>query len=499
MMSVTSAPPRKLTMEEYRRDWQPAGWELITIGPTATWRQEWGEWEAIRDIVQNALDETNAYQYGYDNGGMWISDRGKGVAVADFLLGPAQLKPDYARGKFGEGMKIAALALVRMGYKVHVETVGRELWIVFLEQKVNGRVETLAALWRPDGIRVGTRFHIIGYHGEAFEKNFTINLPRAAILAEGPSPLGVPVQRFSQLLSPAFTDGSKVYARDIYMQDIRSPYSYNLWGFDMAPDRHGPKSEGDMWVDMGRLWCCVTNITLMRDFLRMVHTPPLLDSREGQLINMSRWQMGTDGVTGKGYCDYIEEAAQGWKIAWEREFGKDAVIRTSERWDNMVKHLGYTPHTISMNVRDALGEVITTDKQIIDISTERLRDAKVIPDEKLTSAQLAHLELARAIAAWTHGGTKVRDVFAAIIPPASDRVRTAGMYSRNTQEIYIDLSQLNSGHNTVDTVIHELAHHTSGAEDLTESHSTHMTRLASYVVDQTHKGEYDDLMKSVTW
>jgi len=73
------------------------------------------------------------------------------------------------------------------------------------------------------------------------------------------------------------------------------------------------------------------------------------------------------------------------------------------------------------------------------------------------------------------------------------------MYGTNTQEIFIDLSQLDSGHKTVDTVIHELAHHTSGAEDLTEQHSTHMSRLASYVVDLTHAGEFDALMENVVW
>ncbi|GAJ08057.1 unnamed protein product, partial [marine sediment metagenome] len=130
-MVIAMRPPRVLSMEDYRENWQPQGWRLIIIGPTSTWRQEWGEWEAIRDIVQNALDEAEAYRWGYDDQGLWISDRGRGVAIADFLLGPPKLKPDYARGKFGEGMKIATLALVRSGYSVRVETVGRELWIIF--------------------------------------------------------------------------------------------------------------------------------------------------------------------------------------------------------------------------------------------------------------------------------------------------------------------------------------------------------------------------------
>ncbi|GAI78794.1 unnamed protein product, partial [marine sediment metagenome] len=194
-MVIATRPPRVLSVEDYRENWQPQGFRLIVIGPTSTWRQEWGEWEAIRDIVQNALDEAEAYRWGYDDEGLWISDRGRGVAVADFLLGPPKMKPDYARGKFGEGMKIASLALVRKGYHVHIETVGRELWILFLQQVVDGTAETLAALWRPNGRMQGTEFHIIGYTGPAFEDRFVVNLPRTSILTETPSPLAVPIRR----------------------------------------------------------------------------------------------------------------------------------------------------------------------------------------------------------------------------------------------------------------------------------------------------------------
>ncbi|MBU0777955.1 hypothetical protein KKF82_06835 [Patescibacteria group bacterium] len=501
-MVTNTAPPKTLTMEEYRRDWEPQGWELIIIGPTSTWRQDWGEWEAIRDIVQNALDETEAYRFGYDEKGLWIADKGKGVAVADFLLGPPKLKPDYARGKFGEGMKIAALALVRMGYSIHVETVGRELWIVFLEQKTNGHVETLAALWRPDGIRTGTMFHIIGYRGSAFEENFAVNLPKRAILAQGPSPLAEPIRRFNQLLDAAYTNSPKIYARDIYMRDISSLYSYNLWGFDMAPDRHAPKDESHMWVDMGRLWCCVTRVDLMRNFLNMVHEPPVILTDESHNVNMNTWSMGYNPVANQPYAEQLKESAAGWQQAWNLNFGKAAVIRTSDRWDNMVIHLGYTPHSVSWNVQETLSKAITTDKDIIDVSAERLREAEVIPDNHLSAKQLAHLELARAIVDKVTPlmtNRKVRAVHATIIPPASDRVRTAGMYSRATEEIYIDLSQLERGRPTVDTVIHELAHHTSGDEDLTEGHSNAMTKIAGIVVELTARGEFDELMTGITW
>jgi len=498
-MVITTIAPRVLTMEEYRRDWQPQGWQLIIIGPTSTWRKEWGEWEAIRDIVQNALDECEYYTWGYDGEGLWISDRGRGVAVADFLLGPPKLKPDYARGKYGEGMKVACLALIRKGWPLHVETAGRELWIIFLEQTVDGSAETLAALWRPNGRVQGTEFHIIGYTGSAFEDRFTVNLPRKAIVAEGPSPISEPIRRYNQLIDYAFPTGSRVFARDIYMKDINSLYSYNLWGFDMAPDRFGAKNESDMWVDMARLWCCVGKVDLLENFIQMVTEPPTIGTEESRHINMDSWAMGREPMSGKLYADFVKDNASAWQQAWYSNFGHNTVIRTSDRWDGTVRHLGYVPLAVQWGVRDTLSRVITTDADLVKASQERLREVEIIPDERLSPRQLAHLKLARAITSEICRYRKVSGVHAAIIPPASDRVRTAGMYGRATEEIYISSDQLEHGRTTVDTVIHEIAHHTSGAEDAEEAHNAEMTRVAAMVVQETAKGAFDELLKEVVW
>jgi len=506
-MVMTAAPPRVLTMEEYEGFWKPQGWQLITIGPTSTWRQDWGEWEAIRDIVQNALDESESYRWGYDDKGLWITDTGRGVSIADFLLGPPKIKPDYARGKFGEGMKIAALALLRKGYSVKVETVGREIWVIFLEQKVNGRAETLAALWRSNGSSRGTKFHIIGYSGPAFERYFAVNLPRSLILAEVPSPLAEPVRRYNQLISAvnmaSSPTGGMIYARDIYMKEIESPFSYNLWGFDMAPDRHAPKKEEDMWVDMGRLWCGVSNMSLMERFLEMVLDPPRVMSDETRKISMDTYSMGSDPVTDKRYIDLVQESAPAWQKAWLKVVGGNAVIRTTDRWDGMVKHLGYMPVSLQWGVRDAFSMVITSDGALIQESQERLRETKALPDDTLTARARTHLELARAIATWFG----VNKVYASIIPPASDRVRTAGLYDHALEEIVLHLETLESAKRTVDAVIHELGHHraykTTGdiklAEDLQPAHSEAMTVVAAKVVEMVSDRRLDNYLKDAVW
>jgi hypothetical protein len=520
-VAVITAPPRVLSMEEYRATWQPEGWQLIIIGPTSTWRQEWGIWEAIRDIVQNALDETEAYRWYYDDAwglkSLHIEDSGKGVAVADFLLGPPRPKPDYARGKFGEGMKIACLALLRQGFPVYIRTVGRDMWIVFIEQRVDGIAETLAAMWRPNGTGIGTRFHIIGYHGSAFEDRFAINLPESAIVAEGPSLLARPIRRYNQLIrysfpgeekefreaveavGSTFAGQARIFARDIYMRDINSLYSYNLWGFDMAPDRHAPKRDSGLWEDMGRLWCCVKDEKLLADLIRMVMEPAVIRSEEGPRIQINEW-IGREPVSGKSYIDFIKENAQTWQRAWSNVTGANAVVRTDSSYDAMVTHLGYKSVGVQWAVRTGLSRAIITDKDLIKASQERLSEVEIIPDERLSRAQVAHLKLARAIADATFAHHRVEGgVFAAIIPPASDRVRTAGMYARESERVYISADQLSSGRATVDTVIHELAHHMSGAEDGTEAHNSAMTRVAAMVVQSTAEGKFNEILKDVSW
>jgi len=164
------------------------------------------------------------------------------------------------------------------------------------------------------------------------------------------------------------------------------------------------------------------------------------------------------------------------------------VIRTDSRLDDMVRHLGY----VSVPYHDNA----ITDVELIRESQKRLRQTEIISDDQLNSVQRVHLNLARLIA---KNITNVPNIHAAIIPSASNRVRTAGLYNRKTCEIYISVEQLNKLSNTIDTVIHELAHHTSGAEDLQEAHAKEMCRICDKVIDLVDKGCFNDLLKNAVY
>ena len=190
----------------------------------------------------------------------------------------------------------------------------------------------------------------------------------------------------------------------------------------------------------------------------------------------------------------------GRQESWSKPVSDDppAVLRTDEKLDGMVRHLGYR------SVSGTLSGVITTDRDLVRASQERLRDTEIVPDERLEPVSYTHLKLAREITGRVFPLAPPVGVYAAIIPPASDRVRTAGLYSITTSEVYIDMAQMSRLHNVIDTLVHELAHHrqfrrTGEADDLTPVHMESMQWVAAEVVKIAALSELEPLFREVTW
>ncbi len=175
-------------------------------------------------------------------------------------------------------------------------------------------------------------------------------------------------------------------------------------------------------------------------------------------------------------------------LSKEGEFSS-CVIRTSPRWDSMVRHLGYEP----VNPSGAPSN-IPTDIELIRESQKRLAKVQVLPERQLRDVQRAHLSLSRAIAEKV-SHLPARSIKPAVIPPASDRVQTAGLYSQSKEEICISGEQLQSGRNTVDTTAHELAHHESKAEDGDPAHKAAMANVAAAIVQLTDSGQFDNILR----
>jgi hypothetical protein len=173
------------------------------------------------------------------------------------------------------------------------------------------------------------------------------------------------------------------------------------------------------------------------------------------------------------------------------------VVETDRNLRNMVQHLGYesiTPERAKLRYPQ---EKFKTDKQLVQEMIDRLGRTQLMSDNSLTSRERADLELARALARSFPGTGPIR---AANIPPASDMVeRTAGTYDFGSGKINIDPKMLNSGADTFAVMTHELGHHVSQAEDLTEGHRKGIDRVVDIVVHDISVGKYDYYIQRVKW
>lgn len=105
---------------------------------------------------------------------------------------------------------------------------------------------------------------------------------------------------------------------------------------------------------------------------------------------------------------------------------------------------------------------------------------ETIPEEKLSQQQRVHLQFARHIVG------KV-PIFPAHI---HNGVPIIGAYKLQTGEIFITPQRLDRLRYTMNTTIHELAHHQSGADDGTRAHDNAIKRLGAQVMAEAENDKY---------
>ena len=101
----------------------------LTISPQYV--SNWGVWEAIREVLQNVIDnDDNEHIFNYDVSKQILTIGNKDTVLEKqtLLLGNSTKWDDTSKiGKYGEGYKLALLILARLGKRV-VITNGSEIW-----------------------------------------------------------------------------------------------------------------------------------------------------------------------------------------------------------------------------------------------------------------------------------------------------------------------------------------------------------------------------------
>jgi hypothetical protein len=103
-------------------------------------KRGFSEFKALREIIQNSLDETELstgvpdVTIKIDETGTWIIDNGRGLTGNAFIIGSSE-KQCWMRGYYGEGLKLALGFFLLEGYSVYIFSDKKVFKPVFLPAK----------------------------------------------------------------------------------------------------------------------------------------------------------------------------------------------------------------------------------------------------------------------------------------------------------------------------------------------------------------------------
>jgi hypothetical protein len=484
------------------------GYDSISSNLAPSVFPEWGMWEAIRDLVQNALDETESFDISQDEEGTIISDPGEGFNVKAFLLGQDKPKRDDQRGKFGTGLKIALLAILREGFPVSFETKGLEGFAAFETRTIQGeKVETFVLLVKGGGTREGSRFKLWGYHGTTYMDNFattlqsTEDIPSMKFTGEklqyNTASWGI--KRWDQIfagntgLGPTTPEG-RLYGRDIFMKDVNSDLSYNLWGFNMAHDRHDAASTWQLNEAIAEAWSGVTDIGLLRYFL---------EANTKGSAKRTGWGRQRFEAQAEWYSHSIDrmKANKGlWLSAWNQQFGSNTAMNTNPTLIGQLQHINIeTIELENSGFVSALKQVIPKSAEDVlkafGVSLEKV--IEIVPDRNLPPQASIHMSalilLQRAMPVSKFGTQRdqagdgeLPDILAAKLPPD-----VIGLYESKKNRILLRTDVMNFFSRALDVWIHEYAHYYTGAGDGSEAHTRAISTIGSLVAQTLIAREVD--------
>jgi len=276
------------------------------------YRSQWGLWEAIREILQNCLDEVESLPdiTVNDNGDLVIRDYGNGCSIRQFLvLGVSEKSSDDKRGKYGEGVKIALMIMKRLGYDVLIKS--RD-WICKLELEEFEGEPVITYYYKENGSPItGVEITISGLSKTQVTKLMTGKIVSDEINTIVNDPVYGKMMTNKEYIN-------KIYNKRIFVSDAHKPtkYGYDFYHLTLNTDRN----YADPWslgFQLGNIIQSITDKETIKDILKRAWKRDTLES-EAKNMNLNG-------------CFYD---------AFKELYGNDAVISTVSDDRSQVNYRG---------------------------------------------------------------------------------------------------------------------------------------------------------------
>lgn len=419
----------------------------------------WGSYEGLRELVQNAqdakveFDATLDVRYRKETGVLVIENEGCTLPHEALLFGHTT-KTDRSDliGKFGEGLKLGVLALVRAGHEVKIRS-GAEVWIPKIERSEKFDADVLVFYiekGREPKNRVQVEVGGVGQDAwDRFDDHFLFlaKIPNASCVRTGSGTL---------LLGEKYA--KRVYVKGIFVQNAPDlNFGYDLRDATVDRDRKMVDTF-DLKYRASQIWreAMAKRPGLIKEFCE------LLTQEAGDVGGINDWNAHT-------FSDEV-------KTAVAAEFvGKhgDTAIPVANLADSQdVEHLGKTGIVCPKPLRHVLEQTLGT----VSENKEKLakETVKLYGWHELSADEKANLERALFL---VNGVTPL--AISDLDVTDFRNPKLLGLWKEG--RIQLTKHILASRNETLKVLVHETAHKLGG-DDGEKSHVANIERIWSGIV-----------------
>lgn len=426
----------------------------IELSISEPYAPDWGVWEGVRDLAQNVRDAVVMHgceqEFKYEPATKTLTMRSSGVTIdaSKLLLGETSKRGfEEAAGQYGEGLKIAMLALVRAKIDVVLRT-GDQSWTPLIERsnRFNGmrvlKIQTARRTFKNEVCVI-----LKGIEPEDWDV-----YRRRLLFVEPPEESeAIKTARGTMLLAPRYR--GKLYAHGIYVCDVvNMRYGYDLHYVKVDRDR----KMADSWEIQSE----TTLVKIAAAKQRRALFRDIYDSaKSGSAVDGNAFSLRWSG----------DEVANAMLEEWDREHGEGALVAENETQAAELRYLGAK---VGIAPNESMRKLIEGKRGTFYANRSRLtnEESDTHPRDTLDGEEVARLETAERLLADVG-----KTVHATVVTFRGD---TVGRIDLSTQEIKIDRKVLRSTARTLSTLVHEVAHRDSEATD--GSHEHHAAALSIF-------------------
>jgi len=432
----------------------------IELSIKTTYLPDWRAQDGIREFIQNAKDAETEFntpmKVWHNNHVLRIENKGAILPHEMLLLGYTTKadNPSLA-GQWGEGAKISALVLTRLGHKVRIFS-GSEIWKPILVKSVNFQADVLAFDISKGKDCGGVVVEVEGITYDEWlgmKKNFLFLMDKV-------ESIGIPGYG-DILLDPSMT--GRIYVKGIFVQ--HSPKlmaGYNLLNAPTDRDRRVISSYELGWR-LSVMWT------------RGASDHPELAEKLYEMLSSGKEDV--DNISKYDVNSMTDDLKDRILRIFKRTFG-DAIPVANIMESRDLEHMGrkgvVLPSKLAVVLQQIMGLEDGLETLRIQLSEEIITQHSWCD---LSDTERQNLE--DAISILEKAGEKIPMANLEIATIRSENV--LGLWAKG--RIVLSKAILTDRTKTLTVLIHEYAHHLSEKGDGDKSHVNHIERVWAAIFD----------------